>query len=84
MYNDLIDETTRELPEVQLPVVVYFHCDTEDQAELRNRVNQIRHIIQEALADEDNDLRGFTYPEVRLDPPRESTSGGFVGRVLDI
>lgn len=67
--DDQISDATRELPEVQLPVIVYLHCDVDDQADVRDKVSQIRHVIQAALADEDNDLATFVYPEVRLGPP---------------
>lgn len=71
-----------EKPEVQIPVVVFFHADTEDQVEVRERIEQIRHVIEEALGDEDNDLRGFTYSEVRLG--RATTNGAFGRRALDV
>lgn len=50
-------------PEIRVNFTVYLHAN--DQAEMRDRVSQIRHHIEEALADEDNDLVSFTYPEVR-------------------
>jgi len=65
MHDDLIDEQTRDLPEIELTVFVYLHSP-DDQAEARNRVAQIRHTIEAALADEDNDLTAFVYPEVAI------------------
>jgi hypothetical protein len=65
MTDDLINETTRDLPEIELTVFVYLHCP-DSQAEARTRIRQIRHTIETALADEDNDLATFTYPEVAI------------------
>jgi len=84
MHDDKISDETRELPEVQLPVIVFFHCDLEETGAVRKRMEWIRNAIEKALADEDNHLGSFTYPEVRLGRPTTSGPGGFPGRTLDV
>ena len=79
-----IDAHEEEKPEIQLPVIVFLPADADDQAEVRDRINQIRSVIEAALADEDNDLVSFVYPEVRLGVPTASTPGGFSGKRLDV
>jgi len=82
--DDPISDETRELPEVQLPVIVYFHSQVEDLDALKARIHEIRHAIQSALADEDNKLRSFTYPEVRLGKPATSDRGGLTLREIEL
>jgi len=72
MYDAPIDSTEEEKPEVTVDVKVFFHADTQDQVEVRERLEQIRAIIEEALADDDNAVRGFVYPEVRLAVPQSA------------
>jgi hypothetical protein len=65
--DDHISDKTRELPEVQLPVIVYFHCDLDVPGELKSKADEIRYAIESALAtDDDPKVRTYTYPEVRL------------------
>lgn len=70
MASDLIPEHEVAKPEIRVPVIVFMHADTSDEVELRERIDQMRAVIEQALADEDNDLTTFTYPEVRLEPFR--------------
>jgi hypothetical protein len=51
-------------PELRLNFTVYFHAVDAPTAE--GRAKQIRHVIETALADEDNALVDFTYPETRV------------------
>lgn len=79
-----VDAHEAEKTEIQLPVIVYFHGDAEDTVEVRERIEAIRYVIQSALADDENDIRGFTYPEVRLEKPKASGPGGLPARTLDV
>jgi hypothetical protein len=59
-----VDAHEAEKTEIKLDVTVFFHADRLDEAEVRERVAAIKHVVEEALADEENDIRGFTYPAV--------------------
>ena len=82
--DDPISDETRELPEIQLPVIVYFHSQVEDLHALKARIDEIRYVIESALGDADNKLRSFTYPEVRLGKPATSDRGGLILREIKL
>lgn len=63
--SDNIDSHEEAKPEVRVNFTVYFHA--YDMPEANDRISQIRHTIEEALKDEDNDLTTFTYGETRLE-----------------
>ena len=63
MSEITITEAEEAKPEVRMNFTVYLHAADLDEAVARTA--SIRHAIEEALADEDNNLAEFTYTETR-------------------
>lgn len=63
MSEITITEAEEAKPEVRMNFTVYLHAADYDEAQARTVA--IRHAIETALADEDNRLGEFTYPETR-------------------
>ncbi len=76
--SDKIERHEEDKPEVTLAISVFLHANPMDEVELRERVRQIEHVIENALADEDNDLVSFTYPEIQVDRAYRRDGGPIV------